>query len=37
MYGVGDFYGRRPAGVTLGIGDFELAFLPPPIGTDTGT
>jgi|WetSurMetagenome_2_1015567.scaffolds.fasta_scaffold47658_1 hypothetical protein len=37
MYGVGEFYGRRPAGVTLGIGDFELAFLPTSYGTETGT
>ena len=29
LYGEGNFYGRRPAGLTLGIGEFELAFLTP--------
>jgi hypothetical protein len=37
LYGEGNFYGRRPAGLTLGIGDFELAFLTPSYGGDTGT
>jgi hypothetical protein len=27
LLGQGDFYGRRPAGLTLGLGDFELALL----------
>src|SRR5512147_656933 len=29
MLGEGNFYGRRPAGLTLGIGNFELAALTP--------
>ena len=37
LYGEGNFYGRRPAGLTLGIGDFELAFLTPSYGADVGT
>ena len=34
MLGEGNFYGRRPAGLTLGIGDFELAALVPSYGSD---
>ena len=37
MLGNGNFYGRRPAGLTLIFGDFELAFLAPSYGADTGT
>jgi hypothetical protein len=37
VLGTGNFYGRRPAGLTLGIGDFEIAFLTPSYGGDTGT
>ena len=37
LYGEGNFYGRRPAGLTLGIGEFELAFLTPSYGADVGT
>jgi hypothetical protein len=37
LYGEGNFYGRRPAGLTLGFGDFEIAFLTPSYGGDTGT
>jgi hypothetical protein len=37
MLGWGVFYGQRPAGITLGIGGFELAFLTPTYGTDVGT
>jgi len=37
LYGEGNFYGRRPAGITLGLGDFELAFLTPSYGADVGT
>jgi len=37
LLGEGNFYGRRPAGVTLGLGDFELAFLATSYGTDVGT
>jgi hypothetical protein len=37
MLGEGNFYGRRPAGLTLGIGDFELAALVPSYGADLGT
>jgi hypothetical protein len=37
LLGEGNFYGRRPAGITLGIGEFELAFLAPSYGADTGT
>ena len=35
LLGEGNFYGRRPNGITLGIGNFELAFLNPQQG-DTG-
>jgi hypothetical protein len=35
LLGEGNFYGKRPSGVTLGIGDFEIAFLNPQQG-DTG-
>jgi hypothetical protein len=37
LLGEGNFYGRRPAGVTLGLGDFELALLANSYGTDVGT
>jgi len=37
MLGNGNFYGRRPAGATLILGDFELAALTPSYGGDTGT
>jgi hypothetical protein len=37
LLGNGNFYGRRPAGLTLGIGDFEIAFLAPSYGADVGT
>jgi hypothetical protein len=37
LLGYGVFFGRRPAGLTLGIGGFELAFLSPSYGTDVGT
>jgi hypothetical protein len=37
MLGEGNFYGRRPTGATLGIGNFELAFLATSFGTTTGT
>jgi hypothetical protein len=37
LYGTGNFYGRRPAGVTLGLGDFEVAFLTPTYGADLNT
>jgi hypothetical protein len=37
LYGTGNFYGRRPAGITLGIGNFEIAFLTPSYGADVGT
>jgi hypothetical protein len=37
MLGEGNFYGRRPAGLTLGIGNFELAALVPSYGSDLGT
>ena len=35
LLGNGNFYGRRPAGLTLGFGDFELAFLAPSYGADS--
>ena len=35
LYGEGNFYGKRPNGITLGLGDFELALLNPQQG-DTG-
>jgi hypothetical protein len=37
LYGNGNFYGRRPAGLTLGIEGFEIAFLTPSYGGDVGT
>jgi len=37
LYGIGNFYGMRPSGITLGIGAFELAFLTPSYGSDVGT
>src|SRR5512139_478730 len=37
LLGEGNFYGRRPSGITLGIGNFELAALTPSFGGDTGT
>jgi len=37
LLGEGNFYGRRPAGLTLGLGEFELAFLATSYGTDVGT
>jgi hypothetical protein len=37
LWGNGNFYGRRPAGLTVGIGDFEIAFLTPSYGGDIGT
>jgi hypothetical protein len=36
LYGNGEFYGRRPAGLTLGVGNFEIAFLTPQQGTTGG-
>jgi hypothetical protein len=37
MLGAGVFYGRRPSGLTLILGNFELAALAPSYGADTGT
>jgi hypothetical protein len=37
LYGTGNFYGRRPAGVTLILGGFELAALVPTYGADLNT
>jgi len=37
QYGEGEFYGRRPAGLTLILGNFELAALTPSYGADVGT
>ena len=37
LLGNGNFFGRRPAGLTLGIGEFELALLTNSYGTDVGT
>ena len=37
LLGTGNFYGRRPAGVTLILGDFELAALVPSYGADLNT
>jgi hypothetical protein len=37
MLGDGNFYGRRPSGLTLGFGNFEIAFLTPSYGADVGT
>ena len=36
LYGEGNFYGRRPQGLTLGIGSFEIAFLTPQQGNTGG-
>ena len=36
LLGNGNFYGRRPQGITLGIGNFELAFLTPQQGNTGG-
>jgi len=33
LLGNGNFFGRRPSGVTLGLGDFELAFLQTSYGS----
>jgi hypothetical protein len=37
LLGVGNFYGRRPAGLTLILGNFELAALTPSYGYDVGS
>jgi hypothetical protein len=37
LLGNGNFYGRRPVGLTLGLGNFELAALATSFGTTTGT
>ena len=34
LLGEGNFYGRRPGGLTLILGDFELAALVPSYGAD---
>ena len=36
LLGNGQFHGRRPGGLTLGIGELELAFLTPSYGGDPG-
>ncbi|MGE5256105.1 MAG: hypothetical protein ACM3KE_05505, partial [Hyphomicrobiales bacterium] len=36
LLGNGNFYGRRPSGVTLGLGNFEIAFLNPQQGSTGG-
>ena len=36
LYGNGEFYGRRPQGLTLGLGNFEIAFLTPQQGNTGG-
>jgi hypothetical protein len=36
LLGNGNFYGRRPQGLTLGVGDFEIAFLTPQQGNTGG-
>ena len=36
MLGNGNFYGRRPQGITLILGNFELAFLTPQQGNTGG-
>jgi len=36
LLGNGNFYGRRPSGLTLGLGDFELALLTPQQGNTGG-
>jgi hypothetical protein len=35
LLGAGSFYGRRPAGLTLGIGTFELALLTNAVNTSS--
>jgi hypothetical protein len=37
LLGDGNFYGRRPAGLTLILGNFELAALVPSFGADLNT
>jgi hypothetical protein len=37
LLGEGNFYGRRPAGITLILGGFELAALVPSYGADLNT
>jgi hypothetical protein len=37
LLGEGNFYGRRPAGLTLILGNFELAALVPTYGADLNT
>lgn len=37
LLGTGNFYGRRPAGLTLMLGSFELAALVPTYGADLNT
>ena len=37
LLGFGQFYGKRPAGLTLGVGGFEIAFLTPTRGADLNT
>jgi len=38
LFGIGEFYGKRPGGLTIGIGGLELAFLTPSYGggSDSG-
>jgi len=36
LLGEGNFYGNRPNGITLGLGNFELAFLNPQQGNTGG-
>lgn len=36
LLGTGNFYGRRPQGLTLGFGNFEIAFLTPQQGNTGG-
>jgi len=36
LLGNGNFYGRRPQGISLGIGNFEIAFLTPQQGNTGG-
>ena len=36
LLGEGNFYGRRPQGIWLGIGNFEIAFLTPQQGNTGG-
>jgi len=36
LLGNGNFYGRRPQGITLGVGNFEIAFLTPQQGNTGG-